>query len=445
MNVKLESSVTFDFITSSFSTGAAADADSTPSFEVFEDATDTALTLSTSSIAKRTGKTGNYRATFTVAAADGFEAGKSYNVVASATVSSVAGKGVIGRFVAHAKDVDGVGLADDSIKASTFDESTAYPLKSADTGSTQVARVGADGDTLETLSDQLDAKASQSSVDDIPTNSELSTALAGLASTLTTIQGYVDELETRLSAARAGFLDKLNVSGTLAHSDAAATYKADVSAVALEATAQALKVVLDKLATMLEQDGGVYRYNSNALEQAPSGSGASPEDIADAVCDEVLSGHTTPGSLGAAIAAAGTAGDPWIGDLSGYVEGQAGYELHHLHEQVMDVLPDYPSIDVPAPPTAEQSTAWIRCLDEHGAPEGGVTIQVRLIRADDGVDAYDTAIVSAVSAAGTGLWSQTILRGSGFVYEARRGTNGRWVRFRSANAPTVLLPAVLGQ
>jgi hypothetical protein len=39
----------------------------------------------------------------------------------------------------------------------------------------------------------------------------------------------VATLESRLTAARAGYLDKLNVSGTLAHSDAAATYKADVS------------------------------------------------------------------------------------------------------------------------------------------------------------------------------------------------------------------------
>lgn len=47
-------------------------------------------------------------------------------------------------------------LAADSITASTFDESTAFPLKSADTGSTKVARTGADSDTLETLSDQID-------------------------------------------------------------------------------------------------------------------------------------------------------------------------------------------------------------------------------------------------------------------------------------------------
>lgn len=53
---------------------------------------------------------------------------------------------------------DGVVLANDAITSAKFDESTAYPLKSADTGATQVARTGADSDTLETLSDQLDAQ-----------------------------------------------------------------------------------------------------------------------------------------------------------------------------------------------------------------------------------------------------------------------------------------------
>lgn len=47
-------------------------------------------------------------------------------------------------------------LADDAITAAKYDESTAFPLKSADTGATAVARTGADGDTLETLSDQID-------------------------------------------------------------------------------------------------------------------------------------------------------------------------------------------------------------------------------------------------------------------------------------------------
>jgi len=49
------------------------------------------------------------------------------------------------------------------------------------------------------------------------------------------LEQLVDQLEERLTAARAGYLDKLNVPGTLAHSDDADTYKADVSAVALSA------------------------------------------------------------------------------------------------------------------------------------------------------------------------------------------------------------------
>lgn len=53
-------------------------------------------------------------------------------------------------------DKTGYGLADDAITAAKFDESTAFPVKSADTGATQIARTGADADTLETLSDQLD-------------------------------------------------------------------------------------------------------------------------------------------------------------------------------------------------------------------------------------------------------------------------------------------------
>lgn len=50
--------------------------------------------------------------------------------------------------------------------------------------------------------------------------------------TLVALKAYVDELETRLTAARAGYLDKLNVIGTLAHSNDANTYKADVSGLA---------------------------------------------------------------------------------------------------------------------------------------------------------------------------------------------------------------------
>ncbi|MFA4973461.1 MAG: hypothetical protein WC683_12655 [bacterium] len=59
---------------------------------------------------------------------------------------------------------DAMTLADDAITSATFDETTAWPIKAADTGSTYIARTGADSDTLETLSDQIDGVATPDDV-----------------------------------------------------------------------------------------------------------------------------------------------------------------------------------------------------------------------------------------------------------------------------------------
>lgn len=69
-------------------------------------------------------------------------------------------------------------LADNAITSGKFDESTAYPLVQADSGNTAVARVGADSDTLETLSDQLDGIHTKT------TNLPASPAAVGSAMTL---------------------------------------------------------------------------------------------------------------------------------------------------------------------------------------------------------------------------------------------------------------------
>lgn len=55
------------------------------------------------------------------------------------------------------------------------------------------------------------------------------------------------------------------------------------------------------------------------------GSALTAAAIADAVWDEILSGHAVSGSTGEALSAAGGAGDPWITTLPGsYSAGQAG-------------------------------------------------------------------------------------------------------------------------
>lgn len=97
MNIPLDEVLFFDAITSTPFTGAAVDADSPPTFAVYEEATDTDIGIG-GSMTKRTALTGNYRGTFTASVANGFEVGKWYSIVASATVGGVVGKAVLRNF-----------------------------------------------------------------------------------------------------------------------------------------------------------------------------------------------------------------------------------------------------------------------------------------------------------------------------------------------------------
>ncbi len=68
------------------------------------------------------------------------------------------------------------------------------------------------------------------------------------------------------------------------------------------------------------------------LDAAVSGATApSAATVADAVWDEVISGHLTAGTTGAALNAAGSAGDPWTTTLPGaYTGSQAGKMLSDI-------------------------------------------------------------------------------------------------------------------
>lgn len=110
--IPIDEVIHFDVITSTPATSAAVDADSAPTFDVFEEATDTPI-LDDQAMTKRTSLTGNYRGTFTASAANGFEAGKWYNIVVTAVVGGVTGKCVAKTFrVAPVESSAGVPKAD---------------------------------------------------------------------------------------------------------------------------------------------------------------------------------------------------------------------------------------------------------------------------------------------------------------------------------------------
>ena len=87
--VPLGDSVFFDCPTTLHpTTGVITVADSTPTFNVYENATDTAI-LNAQNLTVRNGHTGEYRGTFTASGGNGFEVGKYYIVKCYATVASL--------------------------------------------------------------------------------------------------------------------------------------------------------------------------------------------------------------------------------------------------------------------------------------------------------------------------------------------------------------------
>lgn len=113
----LGQTVHLDFTTTNPGTGAAATASAT-TVRVFEEATDTAI--STPTATERSGHTGNYRVPVVCTTANGFEAGKTYNVVVEATVAGVTAKAVISSFVVGPPVTLGTVLTDGANTSSTF-------------------------------------------------------------------------------------------------------------------------------------------------------------------------------------------------------------------------------------------------------------------------------------------------------------------------------------
>jgi ActR/RegA family two-component response regulator len=252
--VKLEDILHGSFATFNPNTGANKDADSLPSLIVYEEGSSTALTV-TSSVTNIT--TGRYRWQVTIEASAGFEAGKYYEVWISATVTgtdTVSQVAPVTSFKATARVVDDVATATnvsdaqtaiitqvdanetkiDAIKAKTdnlpsdpADQSAVEAAITAATSplataanlatvagylDTEIAAILADTNELQSdwadggrLDLILDARASQTSVDDLPTNAELATALGtaddAVLAAIATVQSDTNDIQTRLPAA----------------------------------------------------------------------------------------------------------------------------------------------------------------------------------------------------------------------------------------------------
>lgn len=120
--IPLGTAVTQRITTHNPTTGAAENASAAPQYSVYEDTTATAIVSVT--CVTVTGQTGAYTATYTVSAANGFEAGKFYNGEAVATVTSITGKKVYQTFMCQTTAVT-AGVANAHVAGVTVTTMTA--------------------------------------------------------------------------------------------------------------------------------------------------------------------------------------------------------------------------------------------------------------------------------------------------------------------------------
>lgn len=86
---QIDDLLTFCVQLQSFSTGAATDGDSAPTYRVYEDETGTPILTGTMALLDDANTTGFYSEQITLSAANGFEVGKCYSIRIAATVGGV--------------------------------------------------------------------------------------------------------------------------------------------------------------------------------------------------------------------------------------------------------------------------------------------------------------------------------------------------------------------
>lgn len=246
---KLDQYFEFTFSTQRFDTGAATDADATPTYRVYEENNDTVIANGDTAKRDDANTTGYYYVRGQCTTALGYEVGKTYEVRVAGTVNSVAGAAVVGRFAilpaavwdslyggtdylpVDTVQVEGAD-ATDTIRDSVVDDATRIDASALNTlsGHDPGAAIAKAGDAM-TLTAAYDAAKSAAAAGDAMTltaayDAAKTAAQAGSAMTLTaeaitSVQAglstltaqQVWEYATRALTDKAGFSLAANQSG----------------------------------------------------------------------------------------------------------------------------------------------------------------------------------------------------------------------------------------
>lgn len=293
----------FKFTTQRPSTGAPFTLAGTPALSVYKDGGTTQSTAGITLTADFDGVTGLNHVTIDLSADGAFyAAGSQFDVViTTGTVDSVSAVGfVVGRFSIRKDSALKPTTAGRTLDVTAGGEAG---IDWANIGSPTTA-VNLSGTTVKTATDvEADTQDIQARLPAALVSGRIDASVGAMANNVMTAAAAAADLTTELQAGLATGADLATVAGYLDTEVAAILAAVDTEVAAIKA-------------------------KTDNLPASPAATGDIPTAaaIADQVWDEVLSGHATAGSTGAALAAAGGSGDPWSTTLPGaYSAGTAGY------------------------------------------------------------------------------------------------------------------------
>jgi len=278
---EIDDFVTFTCNTHDAATGAATDADAVPSYRVYEDETATPILTGTMALLDSGNTAGLYSERIQLTAASGFEVGKSYSIYISATVDSIEGT------LSHSLQIEvepanaaALATVDANVDAVLVDTGTTLPAEHA-----TLATAAALG-TVDTVVDAIKAVT-----DLLPDAGALNDLAAILVDTGTTLPAEHATLATAASIAALNDLASSDIQTVLEDNDLDHLLK-----VAHPTGDPVVDSIFD---LVMNTDGSqTYDRTSDALEALGAAGGATPAQIADAVWDELIVGHSGAGSFG---------------------------------------------------------------------------------------------------------------------------------------------------
>ena len=193
---KIDDVLTFTCNTHTPSTGAVTDADAVPTYRVYEDETGTPILTGSTAKLDDAGTTGFYSEQITLSAANGLEKGKTYTIRISGTVGGVAGA------MSHTFQIEA------EVDANIVSDKTGFSL-AADQSAVTVGTVT----LVTTTTTNTDMRGTDSAALAATALTDVTWTDAKAAfidHSIATVDTNVDTLLTRITAARAGYLDNLS-------------------------------------------------------------------------------------------------------------------------------------------------------------------------------------------------------------------------------------------